>query len=473
MQFTQRHTHGFIYEDPNLTQLVSRLHQHMQRYGYQNVQVAALADTDLFLTKAGDHVIAELFTFERYGKSLALRPEFTALAAHRYAAYHPDGKAIVRWQFNGSIFREKHGTPPSEYQQMSIGAELIGYDSPLAEAEVILMAYTGLTDIAGLGDIMLSIGHAGLIQALIRPFALDPRTERFVLNHLDKLTQPNGISVVLSIFDQYAAYGTATPVITSAPSEQAEQDALTMLDMMFNATQHGETMGGRNRNDIVRRVFKKRQQFAQRQQVSDALELLQKWVLTRGQAETTFATLSQWVTTNEARRMLNHWRTVVEQALVSGIPETAVEIAPGMIRDWEYYTGTVFNLRGLDGTVLGGGGRYDELMRLLGADDNVPAVGFAYYVGDILRQLPAQTNAEGISPLVILTDSPFELQTIAWANALRQHQVACVILPLGAAPRDTSLLIGQDSVRYADQTYTLDRIHDLLTALQQGLSTNP
>lgn len=51
-------------------------------------------------------------------------------------------------------------------------------------------------------------------------------------------------------------------------------------------------------------------------------------------------------------------------------------------KGFEYYTGTNFQLYGL-GRVLGGGGRYDELIPLLGGS-NVPASGFALYVDPIM-----------------------------------------------------------------------------------------
>ncbi|MEO0561368.1 MAG: ATP phosphoribosyltransferase regulatory subunit, partial [Chloroflexota bacterium] len=169
----------FIYENHHLTDLVAALYTHMRRYGYENVQVPAIADVDLFLKKAGDQVIESLFTFERFGKQLALRPEFTALAAHRYAQSHPQGGYVARWQFNGSIFLENH--TQQRYQQMSIGAELIGVNTPLADAEIITMATTGLSEVARVSGLKLSVGHIGLLRAALKQFQLDERTEQFLL----------------------------------------------------------------------------------------------------------------------------------------------------------------------------------------------------------------------------------------------------------------------------------------------------
>ena len=51
-------------------------------------------------------------------------------------------------------------------------------------------------------------------------------------------------------------------------------------------------------------------------------------------------------------------------------------------RPLDYYTGIVFEIsarRGGD-LVLAGGGRYDRLMELLGAQEPIPAVGFSLWV---------------------------------------------------------------------------------------------
>ena len=57
-------------------------------------------------------------------------------------------------------------------------------------------------------------------------------------------------------------------------------------------------------------------------------------------------------------------------------------------RPLDYYTGVVFELRAGEGTVLAGGGRYDDLLTLLGAKEPVPAVGFALY----LDRFPSATR---------------------------------------------------------------------------------
>jgi histidyl-tRNA synthetase len=57
-----------------------------------------------------------------------------------------------------------------------------------------------------------------------------------------------------------------------------------------------------------------------------------------------------------------------------------------MVRDFEYYTGPVFRFELADGWDVGGGGRYDALVR--STRGATPACGFALNVDRLLERLP-------------------------------------------------------------------------------------
>jgi ATP phosphoribosyltransferase regulatory subunit len=63
-----------------------------------------------------------------------------------------------------------------------------------------------------------------------------------------------------------------------------------------------------------------------------------------------------------------------------GLAESRVTFAARFGRNMEYYTGFVFELwsKDAEGAVqIAGGGRYDTLLKMLGAKSEVPAVGCA------------------------------------------------------------------------------------------------
>ena len=69
------------------------------------------------------------------------------------------------------------------------------------------------------------------------------------------------------------------------------------------------------------------------------------------------------------------------------------------VRGFEYYTGGCFQLLA-GGKKIGGGGRYDNLVPLMGGKD-VPACGFALYVDPVVMLLP-QGSKESTEPGVLI-----------------------------------------------------------------------
>jgi len=85
---------------------------------------------------------------------------------------------------------------------------------------------------------------------------------------------------------------------------------------------------------------------------------------------------------------------VADLAQIAGLLDRAgaayqVDFALG--QEFEYYTGTVFQLR-IDTAVVGGGGRYDELIPLIGGR-KVPAAGFALYLDKLMNFLQPSPEA--------------------------------------------------------------------------------
>ncbi len=100
---------------------------------------------------------------------------------------------------------------------------------------------------------------------------------------------------------------------------------------------------------------------------------------------------------------------------------TPYEVAPRLVRGLDYYTRTLFEIKGATdklgaGDTLVGGGRYDSLVGELGGP-SVPAIGFA----------------AGVERLVIASDLPDEARSLD-----------AYVAPLGDAALDYGLVIARD-----------------------------
>src|SRR4051795_10327138 len=115
-----------------------------ERAGYEPVATPAFEDTELFERGVGrstDIVRKEMFTFEdKGGRSLTLRPEGTAPICRAYLEHGMHKLAQpVKLSYCWPFFRHERPQAGRFRQFHQIGLEAIGTDSPLADAELIVL----------------------------------------------------------------------------------------------------------------------------------------------------------------------------------------------------------------------------------------------------------------------------------------------------------------------------------------------
>jgi len=122
-----------------LEDTVARL---LQRYGYGELRLPLVEATALFKRSIGDVtdiVEKEMYSFEdRNGDSLSLRPEGTA-GCVRAAIQHNLTAAPCRLWYRGPMFRYERPQKGRQRQFHQVGAEIFGYATPDADAELILL----------------------------------------------------------------------------------------------------------------------------------------------------------------------------------------------------------------------------------------------------------------------------------------------------------------------------------------------
>ena len=447
--------------------LIISLGELMAQYGYEVVETPIIEAADLFLTKAGDQIVKKLFTFERHGQELALRPEFTAPAAYYYVNRpNNTGQHAVRWQFNGPVFEDDPHDLGHNYQRFSIGAELIGLDGPMAEAEIIGMAAQGVLA-QGVSDLELLIGHAGLTRQVLARFNLDARTERFLLSRLPVIREV-GKSRVLEELGIALREPTMLPQTPSA-QQDAELQTYQVVSALLDSSQRGTTMGSRTREDITRRLLQKRKRRSEYMQVEAALELLESWVCIEAPPDEAFIVLEALVDKNPTvLQTIEQWRSAVNLLRFYDVPPNKIKIQPALARSWEYYTGIVFELRTITGLHLGGGGRYDELVRLIGSAHNVPAVGFAYYVDEMLNAITNHTTAQQLVVLVLASGSQ-DIAATQWAHQLRLRGITAILTPEGQNNKGGHVLVIVEpgNVHLRDSIYELSQVDALVSLLRE------
>ncbi|HEY8000311.1 MAG TPA: histidine--tRNA ligase [Solirubrobacterales bacterium] len=127
------------------------------RAGYGRIDTPIFEDTELFARGVGagtDIVHKEMFTFEdQGGRSLTLRPEATAAICRAYIEHGMQKLAqpVKLWTW-GPFFRHERPQAGRFRQFHQLNVEAIGSDSPLVDAELIML----------LDDLLRGLGVPGL-----------------------------------------------------------------------------------------------------------------------------------------------------------------------------------------------------------------------------------------------------------------------------------------------------------------------
>jgi histidyl-tRNA synthetase len=134
-------------------------------YHYQEIRTPILEETQLFARGVGeetDIVTKEMYTFEdRDGTSLTLRPENTASVIRAYIEHRLDQRpGVQKLYYMGPMFRRERPQKGRYRQFYQIGAEAIGAESSVVDAEVIAMVIE-ILELAGLSGFQLLVNSVG------------------------------------------------------------------------------------------------------------------------------------------------------------------------------------------------------------------------------------------------------------------------------------------------------------------------
>lgn len=142
----------------------------LERYGYGELRLPIVEPTALFSRSIGevtDIVEKEMYSFEdRNGDSISLRPEGTA-GCVRAAIQNNLIASPCRLWYSGPMFRYERPQKGRQRQFHQTGAEIFGYATPDADAELIILL-ARLWRILGIADaVTLEINSIGSSEARV------------------------------------------------------------------------------------------------------------------------------------------------------------------------------------------------------------------------------------------------------------------------------------------------------------------
>lgn len=340
------------------------------RNGFEEIDGPIFESLDLYRAKSGDEIVSELFHFTtRGGQEYAIRPEMTPTLARMIAARANALPRPIKWFCVPRLCRAERPQRGRLREFFQWNIDIVGVDEPLADAECIFVMIDFIREV-GLtpADVVMKINSRALVAALLeaRGFTADRHPDIYPV--LDKRDK--------------------------LPAEAFEE----ILDRVTRSD---------DERSVLRRIGEAR-----------GPEGLDAVAEIAGENES-------------ATRELERIHRVLALLTTMGVREYC-RFDMGVVRGLAYYTGVVFEGfgQGSFNRAICGGGRYDELLGIVGGPA-MSGIGFGtsdVVIGEVLNELgrlPAEASiSKRVDLFVIDADPSLFEDVLTIVTRLRQGGVA-------------------------------------------------
>jgi ATP phosphoribosyltransferase regulatory subunit len=358
--------------------------------GHEAVAPPVIQPAGVFLDVVGEALRGRTYVFtDLDGAELCLRPDLTVPTCRLYLERHADAGAQAYYCYNGPAFRfQPQGSDaahPREFRQA--GIESFGVaDREDAEAQVLVLVLAAIQQ-AGLRDWSLQIGDLGLFDAVLNAAEMPERWRRR-LRHS---------------FWRAGAFRSELKRLTTRPARSAvalPRALIEALDPRDRAGSESLVADYLDKDGIdvigVRSI----------PEITEGLLAIAADAKAKPLKKATAAMIDAYLGVEapapeapaKLRKLIGKAGPGVAAALEaferrtallheSGVDMGQVQFSAEFGRNVAYYTGFVFEVMAPSlgpASPVAGGGRYDGLLKAVGAQRDVPAVGGAIHTERLL-----------------------------------------------------------------------------------------
>jgi len=354
---------------------------HFERAGFARREPGLLQPACVFLDRSGEDFRGHLYlTTDASGAELCLRPEYTIPVCLDYLA-SPEAGTAAAYAYGGSIFRAPMqgasglgGAGRGEFLQA--GIESFGRDDREAADAEILGAALDAAGAAGARPLTVRLGDAGLVAAFLDGLDLPPVWRRRVV-----AGHSRGQSLA-QIFAPPRVQGAEKAGVLAALTKADPTDARRLVEDLLSIA--GITaVGGRSAAEIAERFLDQATLNEGAGVSPEKRALAEAFFVIEGAPDAASAALRQLA--KDARldldAALDAFDTRASFIAARGLRLDDMVFSASFARQLDYYSGFVFEARhaGSAEPVVGGG-RYDRLLKTLGAKADIAAVGAAIWI---------------------------------------------------------------------------------------------
>jgi len=319
-----------------------------------------LLDSGYIIERSGEKFRSSMLTFEREdGKIMCLRPDLTVASCINFLQKKTSSKIY----YSGQAYRRSNNKG-SSFINNQLGIEILGSKNQIQDDFKVINTILSSTKRIRGKKIKVKVGDVSLFKSLINELDMPERWKLRLIRHF---WRPSYFDELLKRLEKN----------TDLVAETFDTDKKRLYEMKKMTP--GKLIAGRSVSEILKRFDKKikdPRSFSGGQRV---VKIIKSYLKINCKLSEIDKNLLAFVKKNDLKKnIFKDFKSIQNLKKI----KQDINFVTNFGRDVEYYTGVVFEVFS-GNKEIARGGRYDDLLKILGARKNIPAVGAAINLKNI------------------------------------------------------------------------------------------
>ena len=319
-----------------------------------------LLDSEYIIQRSGENFRSSMLTFENDdGKVMCLRPDLTVASCIKYL----EKKSKSKIYYSGQAYRRSN-QKTSELINDQLGIEILGSKNKLQDDYKVIKTILNSAEKIKSKKIEIKVGDISLFNRLINSLDMPERWKLRLIRHF---WRPKYFEELLKRLEKNSDIDSVT-----FDADKKRFDEMKKMDQE-------KVIAGRSISEILKRFDKKIKDPRSFNEGKQIVKIIRSFLKINCKLSKLDGTLLNFAKKNNLKENIFKEFKSIQNLKKFNIK---VNFITNFGRDIEYYTGIVFEI--FSGKKeIARGGRYDDLLKSLGAKKNIPAVGAAINLNNI------------------------------------------------------------------------------------------
>ncbi len=319
-----------------------------------------LLDSEYIIQRSGENFRRSMLTFENEdGKVMCLRPDLTVASCIKYL----EKKSKSKIYYSGQAYRRSN-KKKSELINDQLGIEILGSKNKLQDDYKVIKTILNSAEKIKSKEIEIKVGDISLFNSLINSLDMPERWKLRLIRHF---WRPKYFEELLKRLEKNSDIDSVT----------FDTDKKRFYEM--KKMEQDKIIAGRSISEILKRFDKKIKDPRSFNEGKQIVKIIRSFLKINCKLSKLDETLLDFAKKNNLKENIFKEFKSIQNLKKLNIK---VNFITNFGRDIEYYTGIVFEI--FSGKKeIARGGRYDDLLKSLGAKKNIPAVGAAINLNNI------------------------------------------------------------------------------------------